>query len=235
MAKHGKKYREVRAKVDHMKKYPIGEALDLLEEISYANFDETVDVAFRLGVNPRHADQMVRGTVVLPHGLGKKIRVAVFAKGEKEKEAKEAGADYVGGEDLAKKIREGWLDFDKAVATPDMMGIVGKLGRILGPRGMMPNPKVGTVTFDLARTIQEMKAGRLEFRVDKVGNIHAGIGKLSFGGEKIRDNLIALTDELIRLKPASAKGTYLLNVALSTTMSPGIRLDPIELQTLARG
>ncbi|RMD97033.1 MAG: 50S ribosomal protein L1 [Deltaproteobacteria bacterium] len=235
MAKHGKKYREVRAKVDRMKKYPLGEALDLLEEISYANFDETVDVAFRLGVNPRHADQMVRGTVVLPHGLGKTIRVAVFAKGEKEKEAKEAGADYVGGEDLAKKIQEGWLDFDKAVATPDMMGIVGKLGRILGPRGMMPNPKVGTVTFDLARTIQEMKAGRLEFRVDKVGNIHAGIGKLSFGGEKIRDNLIALTDELIRLKPASAKGTYLLNVALSTTMSPGVRLDPIELQTLARG
>jgi large subunit ribosomal protein L1 len=194
-------------------------------ESSFAKFDETVDVAVRLGVDPRHADQMVRGTVVLPNGLGKEVKVLVFAKGEKEKEATDAGADFVGNEDLVNKIKEGWFGFDKAVATPDIMGTVGKIGRILGPRGLMPNAKTGTVTFDIARAVKELKAGKIDFRVEKAGIIHAPMGKVSFGAEKIVENVAAFLETVIRLKPASSKGTYLKGIAISTTMGPGIKID----------
>ena len=235
MAKRGKKYRENKEKFEPTQRYSLDEALDMLRQVAFAKFDESVDVSVRLGVDPKRADQMVRGTVVLPHGIGKQVRVAVFAKGEKEKEAEEAGADFVGGEDLVKKIsEEGWLDFDKAVATPDMMSVVGKIGKILGPRGLMPNPKVGTVTFDLKRTIEELKAGKTEFRVDKVGNIHVPIGKISFDRDKLRDNLLALMDALIRSKPAASKGTYLKNICLSTTMSPGVKIDPVSVRNSLR-
>jgi len=206
-----------------------------LSELHFAKFDESVDVAVRLGVDPKRADQMVRGTVTLPHGTGKQVRIVAFAKGEKEKEAQEAGADVVGGEDLVNKIRdEGWLEFDKAVATPDMMSQVGKIGKILGPRGLMPNPKVGTVTFELKKAIEELKAGKTEFRVDKVGNVHVAIGKVSFGSEKLRENFLVLLDALLRAKPAASKGTYVRNVAVSTTMSPGVNIDPASVRTLLR-
>lgn len=229
MAKNGKKFIEVKKKIDPQKKYTVEDALNLVLESAYAKFDESVDVALRLGVDPRHADQMVRGSIVLPHGTGKTTRVLVFAKGEKVKEAQEAGADFVGGEEIAEKIQGGWLDFDKVIATPDMMGTVGKLGRILGPRGLMPNPKLGTVTFDVGKAVNEMKAGRVDFRVDKVGIVHCSVGKVSFGREKILDNFKALMEVILKLKPSSSKGTYLKSVALSSTMGPGVRVDPVEV------
>ena len=225
MAKSGKNYLANRAKVDSEKKYPLAEAVELLKSMASKKFDESVDVSVRLGVDPRHADQMVRGAVVLPHGTGKSAKVVVFAKGEKEIEARDAGADFVGGDDLAKKINEGWLDFDKAVATPDMMGVVGKLGRVLGPRGLMPNPKVGTVTFDLARAVKDIKAGKVDFRVEKAGIVHAPVGRISFSAEKLNENITTLVETLNRLKPASSKGNYMRGFTLSTTMGPGIRVD----------
>ena len=229
-----KKYVEARNKIDREKQYDLNEALELLPQICFAKFDETVELALRLGVDPRHADQMVRGSVALPNGLGKSVRVLVFAKGEKEKEAQEAGADVVGAEDLIEKIQKGWMEFDKAIATPDVMGMVSKLGKILGPRGLMPNPKVGTVTFDIAKTVKEMKAGRVEFRVDKAGNLHVPVGKISFGKEKLLENLGSLLDAVIRLKPATSKGTYVKGMAISTTMSPGIKVDPSYARSLTK-
>ncbi len=235
MGKQGKHYKVVKEKYDSTKRHSMEDALDLLPQLVYAKFDESVDVAVRLGVDPKRADQMVRGTVSLPHGIGKDVRVVVFAKGEKEKEAEQAGADYVGGEDLAKRIKEeGWLEFDKAVATPDMMSVVGKIGKILGPRGLMPNPKVGTVTFEIEKTVKELKAGKTEFRVDKGGNVHVPIGKVSFGQEKLKDNFLALLDALIRAKPAASKGTYLRNVAISSTMGPGVKIDPTDIRSFLR-
>ena len=227
-----KRYEEARTKIDREKRYDMEEALDLLPQVTYAKFDETVELALRLGVDPRHADQMVRGSVALPNGLGKKVRVLVFAKGQKEKEAEEAGADVVGAEELIEKIQKGWLDFDKTIATPDVMGMVSKLGKILGPRGLMPNPKVGTVTFDVAKTVKELKAGRVEFRVDKAGNLHIPVGKVSFGKEKLLENVNSLLDAVIRLKPPSSKGTYVKGMAICTTMSPGIKIDPIYIRNL---
>ena len=232
MARHGKKFEAARAKVEPTKKYGIDDGLKLLEETKYSKFDETVDVAIRLGVDPRHSDQMVRGTVSLPNGTGKKIRILVFAKGEKEKEARDAGADFVGSDDLVEKINGGWLEFDKVIATPDMMGAVGKLGKVLGPRGLMPNPKIGTVTFDLAKAIKEFKAGKVEFRAEKAGILHISIGKVSFGAEKLKENLTSVVEMVIRLKPSSAKGIYVRSVAISSTMGPGIRLDPAGVQGL---
>jgi len=232
MGKKGKKYREALAKIDRLKKYSLEEAVQLAISTSYVKFDETVDIAVRLGVDPRHADQMVRGSVLLPHGVGKTVRVIVFAKGEKEKEALEAGADAVGSEDLIQKIQGGWLEFDKAVATPDMMGQVGKLGKILGPRGMMPNVKLGTVTFDIAKAVKELKAGKIEFKVERAGIVHAPMGKVSFGPQKLIENIAAFMDTILRLKPASSKGTYLKGIALSTTMGPGIKVDPTRIKQL---
>ncbi len=232
MAHRGKKYIEARKKVDPVKRYSCEDALGLVLETKYSKFDESVDVALRLGVDPRHADQMVRGTVILPHGTGKETRVLVFAKGEKEKEAQEAKADYVGAEDMAERIQGGWLDFDKVIATPDMMGLVGKLGKILGPRGMMPNPKLGTVTFDVGKTVGEMKSGRIEFKVDKTGIVHASVGKTSFGKDKLMDNLKALLEVVVKLKPSSSKGAYIKSVALSSTMGPGIKVDPLEASSI---
>lgn len=221
-------------KVDRTRKYSLMEGLETVLSASYGKFDESVDIAVKLGVDPRHADQMVRGTCVLPHGTGKNVRVLVFAKGEKEKEAKDAGADHVGGEDLAKAIQEGWLDFDKAVATPDMMGVVGKLGKILGPRGMMPNPKVGTVTFDVAKAVTELKGGKVEFRVEKAGIVHVPVGRVSFGNEKIAENIKSVMETIIRLKPSSSKGVYLKGISVSTTMGPGLKLDPQEIRNLLK-
>ncbi|OPY64720.1 MAG: 50S ribosomal protein L1 [Syntrophorhabdus sp. PtaU1.Bin050] len=229
-----KKYEAARTKIDREKRYDMEEALDLLPQVKYAKFDETVELALRLGVDPRHADQMVRGSVALPNGLGKEVRVLVFAKGQKEKEAEEAGADFIGAEELIEKIQKGWLDFDKAVATPDVMGMVSKLGKILGPRGLMPNPKVGTVTFEVAKTVKEMKAGRVEFRVDKAGNLHVPVGKISFGKEKLLENVNSLLETVVRLKPPSSKGTYVKGIAVCTTMSPGIKIDPIYVRNLNR-
>jgi len=220
--------------VDREKRYELDEALDVLSGIHTAKFDETVEVALRLGVDPRHAEQMVRGSVVLPNGLGRQVKILVFAKGQKEKEAEEAGADFIGSEDLIEKIQKGWTDFDKAIATPDMMGQVSKLGKILGPRGLMPNPKVGTVTFDVAKAVQELKAGRVEFRVDKAGNLHVPVGKASFGKEKLLENINSLLDAVVRLKPASSKGTYVKGIAICTTMSPGIKVDPAHARILSR-
>ncbi|MGA2955372.1 MAG: 50S ribosomal protein L1 [Thermodesulfobacteriota bacterium] len=234
MSGRGKKYEEAKKKVDRNKRYDLDGGIQLLKETARAKFDETVDMAIRLGVNPKHSDQMVRGTVVLPNGVGKSIKVLVFAKGEKEKEAKEAGADLVGAEDLVEKITGGWTDFDKAIATPDMMGTVGKLGKILGPRGLMPNPKVGTVTFDVGRAVKELKAGRVEFKVEKTGIIHATVGKISFDPDRLKENVLALMDVIVRAKPASSKGTYLKSIAISTTMGPGIKLDPNELRGVAK-
>jgi large subunit ribosomal protein L1 len=234
MAKHGKRYREVAAKITPSHRYPYPEAVGLALETASSKFDETLETAVALGVNPRHADQMVRGAVVLPHGLGKTVRVLVFAKGEKEKEALDAGADYVGAEDLITKIQGGWLDFDKAVATPDIMGQVGKIGKILGPRGLMPNVKVGTVTFDVGKAVNELKGGKVEFRVDRAGVVHAPVGKVSFGAEKLLQNLAALMDTLVRLKPTTSKGTYMKSIHLSTTMGPGIPVDPADVKNLVR-
>lgn len=232
MAKKGKKYLEAKAKIETGKRYPVSEAMALVVGTARQSFDETVDAAIRLGVNPAHADQMVRGSVVLPNGLGKTVRVLVFAKGEKEKEALDAGADVVGADDIVEKIRNGWLEFDRVIATPDMMGSVGKLGKILGPRGLMPNPKVGTVTFDVARTVQELKAGKVEFRVEKAGIVHCPLGKASFGAEKLLENLMALVEMVVKLKPASSKGIYIRSVALSTVMGPGVKVDPLELRNV---
>lgn len=235
MARSGKKYRSAKGKIDGDQRYTLDEAIDLVLEARYANFDESVDIALRLGVDPRHADQMVRGAVVLPHGTGRQVKVLVFAKGEKEKEALEAGADYVGAEELAERIqKEGWLQFDKAIATPDLMGTVGKLGRILGPRGLMPNPKVGTVTFDVSRAVQEVKAGKVDFKVDKAGVVHVPVGRTSFGREKILENIRALLEAVIRLKPASSKGVYIRGVGLSSTMGPGVKVDPAYVRNIMR-
>lgn len=229
MAKHGKKYLEARKQVDRTKLYEPLQAIELVKKIAPAKFDETVEVAVRLGVDPRHADQQVRGAVVLPHGTGKTQRVLVFARGEKAKEAEAAGADYVGAEDLIAKIQEGWLDFDVAIATPDMMSMVGKVGRILGPRGLMPNPKTGTVTFDVARAVAEAKAGKIEYRVDKAGIIHAPIGKVSFEAEKLVENLRTLIEALIRAKPATTKGQYIRGVTVCSTMGPGVKVNVAKL------
>lgn len=232
MARRGKKYRSALAKVDRTKRYTFEEAVKLALETSYAKFDETVEVAVNLGVDPRHADQMVRGSVVLPHGIGKSVRVLVFAKGEKAKEAIEAGADYVGDEDLIKKIQDGWLEFDKAVATPDMMPAVSKLGKILGPRGLMPSTKTGTVTFDIAKAVRDIKAGKVDFKVDRAGVVHAPVGKVSFGEKKILENLAAFFDALIKAKPPAAKGQYIRGITISTTMGPGIKVDPNDVRNL---
>jgi len=227
MARHGKRYRAGAAKVDPEKQYELEEAVKLALETKCAKFDETVEMAVRLGVDPRQADQNVRGTVVLPNGTGKSVRVLVIAKGDKVKEAEQAGADHVGGEELAKKIQEeNWLDFDTVIATPDMMGVVGRLGKILGPRGLMPNPKVGTVTFEVAKAVQEVKAGKVEYRVEKAGIVHVSIGKASFDAAKLTENARALLAALLRAKPAAAKGAYLKSIAIATTMGPGIAIDP---------
>jgi large subunit ribosomal protein L1 len=211
--------------VDPAKTYEVGEAVALSRSVAYAKFDETVDLSVRLGVNPKHADQMVRGAVLLPHGTGKAVRVLAFAKGEKEREAREAGADVVGAEDIVEKIQGGWLEFDVAVATPDLMGQVGRLGKILGPRGLMPNPKVGTVTFDVGRAVREAKAGKVEFKVDKAGNVHVPIGKKSFSAEQLTANASAVLEALVKAKPAAAKGQYLRSITVSTTMGPGVHVD----------
>lgn len=234
MAKRGKSYSEKKTMVEAGKRYSLKEAMDILAGTARAKFDETVDAAIRLGVNPKHADQMVRGSVALPNGLGKTVRVLVFAKGEKEKEAMDAGADFTGSDDLIEKIKGGWLDFDRVIATPDIMGSVGKLGKILGPRGLMPNPKVGTVTFDVGRAVKELKAGKVEFRVEKAGIVHSPVGKVSFGQEKLTENLLALVETIIKLKPASSKGTYLKNISLSTTMGPGVKVDPVDVRNILK-
>lgn len=231
--KHSKGYRAFREKLDRQKRYPLAEAVQLLKGNTFVKFDESVELAVRLGVNPKHADQMVRGTVSLPNGTGKSVRVAVFAAGDKAAEATAAGADFVGAEDLAAKVKGGWTDFDVAVATPDMMRVLGPLGKVLGPRGLMPNPKTGTVTMDLDRTVKELKAGRIEFRVDKLANVAASVGKVSFAEEKIVENVLAFFAALMRAKPAAAKGTYVLGVAICSSMSPGIKLDHTELLAAA--
>ncbi|MDY0190658.1 MAG: 50S ribosomal protein L1 [Desulfuromonas sp.] len=229
-----KKYNAAKAKINRDTTYPLSEAISLVQEVAYANFDETLDVTVRLGVDPRKADQMVRGAVVLPHGLGKKVRVLVFAKGEKAQEALDAGADFVGGDDLVEKIQGGWFEFDTAIATPDMMGTVGKIGRLLGPRSLMPNPKVGTVTFDLARAVSEAKSGKVEYRVEKTGIIHAPAGKVSFAKEQLQENVVALVDALAKAKPSTAKGTYMKKISISSTMGPGVLVDIPDMQALIK-
>lgn len=231
MTTRGKTFIEAKKKVEPGKRYALKEAVELVIATKRAKFDETVEIAMRLGVNPQHADQMVRGSVVLPNGLGKTVRVLAFVKGDKEREAQEAGADYAGADDLIEKIKGGWLEFDRVVATPDMMGSVGKLGKILGPRGLMPNPKVGTVTFDVARAIGELKAGKVEFRVEKTGIVHSPVGKVSFGPEKLRENIHALLDVIVKLKPASSKGTYIRSISISSTMSAGVKVDPLDIKS----
>ena len=234
MPSRSKRYRAGLESIDRSRLYGLAEAMSLLKECPGAKFDESVDISLNLGVDPKHADQMVRGAVVLPHGTGRSVRILVFAKGEKEKEASDAGADYVGGEDLAKKIQdEGWLEFERVIATPDMMSVVGRLGRVLGPRGLMPNPKLGTVTMDVGRAVSESKAGKVEFRVDKNGIIHASIGRKSFEAEKLAENATAIIDAVLKAKPAVAKGTYLEKIAISATMGPGIRVDPSSVQKAA--
>ena len=225
MGKHGKNYREAMALFDRRTQYPLDEAVDLLKKMPVRKIDESVEVVIRLGVDPRHADQQVRGSMVLPNGLGKSQSVVVFAKGEQAAAAEAAGADVVGADDLVKRVTDGWTDFDVAIATPDMMGTVGKLGRVLGPRGLMPNPKSGTVTPDVSRAVQEAKAGRVEFRVDKAGNVHVPVGKISFETDKLLENAKALIDTIVRARPSAAKGTYMRSVTMSTTMGPGIRID----------
>jgi large subunit ribosomal protein L1 len=233
-AKGFRKRREARALVDSAKRYQLDEAIELLKKCHTMKFDQSVDIAVRLGVEPKHADQMVRGAVVLPHGTGKSVRVLVFAKGDKVAEARDAGADHVGGDDLVEKIKGGWLEFDKVCATPDMMGAVGKIGRVLGPRGMMPNPRTGTVTFDVGKAVEALKGGKIDFRVEKAGILHAQIGRISFDNDKLAENFTTLMEQIVRLKPASAKGTYLRSVTLSGTMTPGIRLETNSLlRTLA--
>jgi large subunit ribosomal protein L1 len=231
MGNEGKKFKAAVAQVDRDKRYAVEEALGLVGKTGIAKFDESVDIAVRLNVNPKHADQMVRGAAVLPAGTGKVTRVLVFAKGDKEKEARDAGADFVGAEDLAEKIKTGWFEFDKAIATPDMMGLVGKLGKLLGTRGLMPNPKVGTVTQDIARAVRESKAGKVEFRVDKNGIIHTTIGRKSFAPNSLKDNFVAILETLMKLKPATVKGTYVKTVTVSCTMGPGIRIDTGDVET----
>ncbi|NOY12707.1 MAG: 50S ribosomal protein L1 [Deltaproteobacteria bacterium] len=230
----GKNIKKAKESIDRSQLYELDEALELLKGGAFAKFDETVDVSVRLGVDPRKADQMIRGAVVLPNGLGKSVRVLVFAKGEKAQEAEAAGADFVGAEDLAEKIQGGWYDFDTAIASPDMMGVVGKIGRLLGPRGLMPNPKVGTVTMDIGRAVQEAKSGKIEYRVEKAGIIHAPVGKVSFGVDKLRENFLSLLDVLIKAKPSAAKGTYLKKISISSTMGPGINLDTSQIQALVK-
>jgi large subunit ribosomal protein L1 len=227
-----KRFDTAAKKVDPEKTYTVEEAIGLIKEMPAAKFDESVDLSFRLGVDPKHADQMVRGAVVLPNGIGKSVRVAVFAKGEKEREAREAGADVVGAEDLVEKVQGGQMDFDTAIATPDLMGQVGRLGKVLGPRGLMPNPKLGTVTFDVARAVREAKAGKVEFRVDKAGNVHAPIGKRSFAPDALVANGMALIEAIMRAKPAAAKGTYLRKLTVSTTMGPGVQVDAQRISNL---
>jgi len=234
MTTRGKTFIEAKKKVEPGKRYALKEAVELVIATKRAKFDETVEIAMRLGVNPQHADQMVRGSVVLPNGLGKTVRVLAFVKGDKEREAQEAGADYAGADDLIEKIKGGWLEFDRVVATPDMMGSVGKLGKILGPRGLMPNPKVGTVTFDVGKVVKELKAGKVEFRVEKAGIVHSPVGKASFGAEKLLENVTALLETIIKLKPASSKGTYLKSISLSTTMGPGVKVDPLDVRNLMK-
>lgn len=233
MRRKGKSYSAALAKIDRNQRYLLEEGLRLVHETARAKFDETVEMAVRLGVDPRQADQNVRGTVVLPHGIGKTVRVLAFARGEKEREAQEAGADHIGAEELIKKISEGWLEFDKAVATPDMMSAVGRIGKILGPRGLMPNPKTGTVSMDIGKAVKEIKAGKLEFRVDKAGIIHVPIGKAAFGAEKLLDNARAVLSAILRAKPASAKGNYVQGVTLSTTMGPGVKIDLAQVRAMA--
>lgn len=225
----GKNFSNSLQKVDKHKLYTLENAVSLAKEIAYAKFDETLDLAVRLGVDPRHSDQMVRGAVVLPHGMGKNVTVVVFAKGEKEKEARDAGADYIGAEDIAEKISNGWMDFDRVVATPDVMGIVGKLGKILGPRGLMPNPKLGTVTFDVGKAVKEIKLGKVEYRVDKTAIVHVPVGKLSFDARKLFENAVSIMESIIKAKPASSKGRYLKTVTLSSTMGPGIKIDTVAV------
>ena len=234
MPKHGKKYNNAVKKFDSSVLNTFEEGIKKVVEASFAKFDETIDIAMKLGVDPRHADQMVRSSVVLPHGTGKETRVLVFAKGEKEAEAKEAGADYVGGDELVEKIKGGWLEFDKTVATPDMMGTVGKIGRILGPRNLMPNAKLGTVTFDLAGVIGDIKSGKVDFKVDKSGIVHAGVGKVSFGEQKIFDNIKAFVEKIIQVKPSSSKGIYIKSIAISSTMGPGIKIDPANAREITK-
>jgi large subunit ribosomal protein L1 len=227
-----KRYDAAMAKIDPAKPYTFEEAIGVLKTMPGTKFDESVDLSFRLGVDPKHADQMVRGAVVLPHGIGKTVRVAVFAKGEKEREAREAGADVIGAEDLVEKVQGGFMEFDTAIATPDLMGQVGRLGKVLGPRGLMPNPKLGTVTFDVTRAVREAKAGKVEFRVDKAGNIHTPIGKRSFGAQQLTENGLALIEAIVRAKPAAAKGTYLRGLTVSTTMGPGVKVDAVGVANL---
>ena len=234
MAKRGKNYRKVTEGLDPTKMYSLEEGVELAIKDRYTKFDESVDVAIRLGVDPRHAEQMVRSSVVLPNGTGKETRVLVFAKGDKEKEALDAGADYAGGDEFVEKIKKGWLEFDRTIATPDMMATVGKIGRILGPRNLMPNAKLGTVTFDVARVVGEIKSGKVDFKVDKAGVVHAMLGKTSFGSQKLNENILAFFDKIIQLKPASSKGIYLKNISLSTTMGPGIKLDPLDVRNLVK-
>jgi large subunit ribosomal protein L1 len=225
----GRKIKTAIEKIERSKEYSLEEAIRIVKESSYTKFDELIDLALNLGIDPKKSDQMVRGSVVLPHGIGKKVRVLVFAKGEKEKEATDAGADIVGAEDLVEKISKGWLDFDKAVATPDMMGLVGKLGKILGPRGLMPNPKLGTVTFDISRAVKELKAGKVEYKAEKAGIVHVPIGKVSFDAQKLLDNAKAVVDSIVKVKPTTSKGKYLKKISISSTMGPGVRIDIASL------
>lgn len=234
MSKHGKQYRKAAEIIDRTRLYELQEALDAMLKNSCAKFDESIDIAVRLGVDPRHADQMVRSTVILPNGTGKEVRVLVFAKGEKEAEALAAGADYAGSDELVAKIKDGWLEFDKTIATPDMMGEVGKIGRVLGPRNLMPNAKLGTVTFDIERVVKETKMGKVDFRVDKAGIVHALMGKRSFGADKLAGNIATFIDKLIQLKPSSSKGVYLRSIVLSSTMGPGVKVDPLQVRALIK-
>jgi large subunit ribosomal protein L1 len=226
----GKKFENIISKVDVGREYALEEAISIIKENIAAKFDETVDMSINLGVDPKKSDQMVRGTVVLPFGTGKKVRVLVFAKGEKEKEAKDAGADYIGAEDLVEKIQQGWLEFDKAVATPDIMGLVGKLGKVLGPRGLMPNPKLGTVTFDVGKAVKEIKAGKVEYKVEKAGIVHVPVGKASFGADKLLENTMAVLKSVVRAKPSTSKGKYIKKITMSSTMGPGIKIDISRLK-----
>ncbi|MCU0694531.1 MAG: 50S ribosomal protein L1 [Polyangiaceae bacterium] len=235
MGQVAKKHRAALEKVDRAKKYTIEEAVALLKQAHYTKFDETVEIAVRLGVNPKYADQMVRGAIVLPHGTGQKVRVLVFAKGDKEREARDAGADIAGADELIQRVQEGFLDFDRVIATPDMMSSVGKLGRILGTRGLMPNPKVGTVTFDVTKAVHEARAGKVQYRVEKAGIVHCRIGKLSFADEALIENAKALVQALVRAKPSTAKGTYLRSIAVSSTMGPGVRVDPLQMTAVQEG
>ena len=234
MPKRGKKYTNKAEKIEKSRTYSFYEGIKLVLDSIYAKFDESIDIAIKLGVDPRHADQMVRGTVVLPEGVGKKVRVAVFAKGEKEKEALDAGADFVGADDLVKKVQDGWLEFDKAISTPDMMSLVGKLGRVLGPRGMMPNAKLGTVTFDVKKAVMEIKAGKIDFKVEKAGIVHASVGKSSFGTDKLIKNIAAFMETILRLKPPGSKGAYIKNIVVSSTMGPGIKIDISDVKEIIK-